>query len=242
MAASENTEKFYPDIVVAGGLNAALSDAFAKIGSSLAATGLPDAVRFVAYGRIERGTRFSQVYIAAEEQLFLFDFWRDGVIFANASTSEITDAAKAIDQWVADECTIDELQAIPFVTLKDHAKAYDEGRETEERWRSYLNSVDQDFPELVDFVNAAAAAPQLRQLFPYTSLNRFCFSRCTGYPFTYDTPYVHPQQDGSYNVYSRDDGLLGNGDASTAIDLVIAHLPPKCGPAVRGTAETMNAT
>ena len=242
MTTSEHIQKLYPDVVTLGGLDAALSRAFMDIGSTLDVTGLPDGARFVSYGRIERGNRFSQVYIAAEKRLFLCDFWRDGVVFANGNTPDIAEAARAVDKWVADEWSIDDLQAIPFVSLHEDARAFDEGRETEERWTSYLRSIGDAFPELIDFVNAAAAAPPLRRLFPFTSLNRFCFSRCTGYPFTDDTPHVHPQSDGTYDVYSSSNSLIGNGDASTAVQLVIAHLPLNCGPAVRGTAETMNET
>ncbi len=199
-------------------------------------------MRFVVYGRVERANRFSQVYTAAEERLFLFDFWRDGVHLADAQTPDLKETARAIDKWVATECSLDELAELHIVTLTQGAKSYDQGTEVEDRWSLYLQTIGHNFPELVSFVHAAAQAPQLRQLFPYTSLNHFCFSRCTGYPFTRDTPHVRPQEDGSYNVYSRENGLVGNGDAATAVQLVIAHLPPNCGAAVRGTVETMKAT
>jgi hypothetical protein len=106
----------------------------------------------------------------------------------------------------------------------------------EERWRTYLK--DFGFPELVPFVQAAARRPELRQLFPYTSLNRFCFSRCTGYPFTRDTPLVQPVENGEYEVV-LEDVVLGRGNAEQAAKLVVAHLPPGCGPAVPGTADDL---
>jgi hypothetical protein len=124
-------QQYYPDVTAAGGLNAALAVALTEIGSALTATGLPPQVRFVAYGRVEQGNRFLQVYLAANQRLFMFDFWRDGVAFATAETPEITDVAKAIDQWVGARCSLDELAAIEFVTVNDHAIIYEQGREAD---------------------------------------------------------------------------------------------------------------
>lgn len=236
------TSERYPDLAAAGGLDAALTSALAEIGSRLAATGLPKDIRFLVYSRIELGNRFSQVYIAAEKRLFLLDFWRDGVHLANAHTPDIKEAAEVIDKWVATVCSLDELAELPIVSLTQVARSHDQGTEVEDRWNDYLDAIGNNFPELVAFVNAAALAPQLRQLFPFTSMNRLFFSRCTGYPYTRDTPQVHPQKDGSYNVFSHEGKLFGHGDAATAVQLVLANLPPDCGPAVRGTAETMNPT
>lgn len=231
--------ELYPDLIVVDGLEAALTHAFAALGSPLVVRGFPEGTQFAVHVRVERGNRFSQVSIVTKKRLFSFDFWRDGVHLAHAQTPDIQETAKAIDKWVAMECSLNELAELSIVTLSRNARSYDQGTETEYLWNSYLRTISNDFPQLTSFVEAAAHAPQLRQLFPYTSMYRFCFSRCTGYPFTYDTPYVHPQKDGSYNVYSCNNDLLGNGDATTAVQLVIAHLPPNCGPAVRGTAETI---
>lgn len=238
--ASNQTWSFYPDLIAAGSLEAAFSNAFAALGSTLIALGFDDDVTFVTYCRVERANRFSQIYIAANERLFLCDFWRDGVCFAHASTPDIAEAARAIDSWVAAQCTLDILAGHPRVSLSKSAMAFDKGNETEERWTSYELSIAEDFPELAEFVDIASKIPKLRQLFPYTSLNRFCFSRCTGYPFTYDMPFVQPQLDGSYNVHGCDGAVVGAGDASTAVHLVIANLPPNCGPAMRGTSETID--
>jgi hypothetical protein len=79
----------------------------------------------------------------------------------------------------------------------------------------------------------------LRRLFPYTSLNIFCFSRCTGYPFTLDTPFVRPVMENWYEVMSASGLVLGRGDAEAAAELVVANLPPGCGPAVPGTADDL---
>lgn len=42
----------------------------------------------------------------------------------------------------------------------------------------------------VPLVTLARATPELAALFPFTSMNRLCFSRCSDYPFTLDCPCV----------------------------------------------------
>lgn len=90
----------------------------------------------------------------------------------------------------------------------------------------------------IPVINAATKRPELRQLFPYTSLTRLCFSRTTGYPFTKDCPVVEPRGNGKYLVYlPNSQEVIGEGTADEAIEMVIKHLPPNCGPAVNGTAD-----
>jgi len=234
--------ELYPELHETGGLPAALTHALSGIGSQVTANGLPEEMRFVAYGRVERENRFSQVYIAEKERLFLIDFWRDGVQFASAETPDINEVAKVINSWVGEKCSVDDLGDIQIVELAASASSYDKGTEVEDRWASYGRSIGEEFPELVDFVSLALQSEKLRQLFPFTSMNRFCFSRCTGYPFTGDTPSLQPQGDGTYSVFDSNNALIGNGNAIAAVQMVIDNLPPNCGPAVRGTSETMDAT
>jgi hypothetical protein len=39
-------------------------------------------------------------------------------------------------------------------------------------------------------IESAFATPELRALFPFTSHNRLCFSRCSSYPYTLDSPCI----------------------------------------------------
>jgi Family of unknown function (DUF6193) len=242
MSTSDKTQHLYPDLIAAGGLDAALSASLLEVGSALTASRLNGNIRFVAYSRVNRGNRSSQVYLAANERLFTFDFWSEGVLVANGKTPDIIETARAIDAWVANDCSLEKLSAFTFVTLTKQALSHENGTLTEEVWKSYLGTIADDLPELERFVALAAQVPQLRQLFPYTSMNRFCFSRCTGYPYTSDTPIVEPQPDGQYVVRACDGSVIGKGPASVAVQLVIGHLPTNCGAAVRGTAETIQTT
>lgn len=200
-----DTAHLYSDLVSAGGLGNALQAALTSLGSEQAVTGLDPSNNFVVYARVEFGDRFSQVYIASEERLFMFDFWNRGVMLAQAKTPDLAEAAGAIDRWVGTDCkTTDLAAAFPCVTVESKAAGFESGSEVVSRWQEYLSGMADRFPELVAFTKAASARSELRQLFPFTSLNRFCFSRCTGYPYTGDTPYVWPQQNGGYNVLAPD--------------------------------------
>jgi hypothetical protein len=132
------------------------------------------------------------------------------------------------------------------VRAESEAVFFERGEEVERRWQRYLSNPAMLYgiEALGDFIKAAAARPELRQLFPYTSLHTFCFSRCTGFPYTEDTPRVTPSRDGyvvrlAKSALDPRPLLLGRGDAETAADLVVKHLPPGCGPAVAGTAEDL---
>ncbi len=90
----------------------------------------------------------------------------------------------------------------------------------------------------IPVIKAAMKKPELRQLFPYTSLIRLCFSRTTGYPFTHDCPVIEPLGNGKHRVYMPiSQEIIGEGTADEAVDMVVKNLPQDCGPAVNGTAD-----
>lgn len=132
--------------------------------------------------------------------------------------------------------TVAEMERRGCIQLVDDAHIYDNGDEVEHRWRVYLSDSDPDLRDLMPFIKLAAQQPVLRALFPYTSHSTFCFSRCTGYPFSHDCPYVTPEGNGQLVVGKHGGQTLGRGDADRALSLVLDNLPPHCGPAIRGTA------
>ncbi len=239
MEVAKDIPELYPDLIEQGGLANAVQAALRKIGSSLSVS--DKSVPFVVYARVESGHRSSQIYIGANTRMFSFDFWSRGVCLAHGATPNILELASSIDKWITSDCSTAELaSAFRFVRVQPTAAAYERGEEVEMRWQQYLASLGEKFPELTAFVVAAAAEPKLRQLFPFTSLNRFCFSRCTGYPFTRDTPHVIPRGHDEYEVKSSSGKSLGRGNAAAAVALVVGSLPPRCGPAVPGTAEQLS--
>lgn len=234
-------KSLYADIIGHGSLKAAVQDALRGVGSPLGAVDMTDsgARNFVAYARVEQGPRFSQIYMAQKERLFLFDFWDKGVCMANAKSAELSTTATAIHDWITSSCRVAELKARhPFVVATPDAEQYEHGTIVEARWQEYLAHLPAQFPDLGPILQAAAARQELRQLFPFTSMTTFCLSRCTGYPFTTDTPSVTPLGHDDYEVRSGKK-KLGRGNAQIAIELVVRGLPPNCGPAVAGTAEDL---
>lgn len=234
-------ERLYPDIIRAGALKVALQAALRDLGSALTVVDLTDSGQrnFVAYARVEQGARFSQIYMAAKERLFLFDFWDRGVMLANARSAELAATASAIHDWVSSTRRVAELRARhPFVVAEPDAEDHEQGKAVEARWREYLANLPAQMPDLGPFLLAAAARKELRQLFPFTSHTTFCLSRCTGYPYTHDTPSVSPRGHDDYEV-RLGRRLLGRGNAQIAVELVIQGLPQGCGPAVVGTAEDL---
>ncbi len=88
-------------------------------------------------------------------------------------------------------------------------------------------------------VAAAAADPVLQRLFPFTSLNRLCFSRSSKYPYTFDCPCIaanreqHAADRGRYTVLATwEHSLIATApilaetdDPIVAVSVVVKHLP-----------------
>ncbi len=240
MSKTSVQRELYADVIAAGGLVTAVQQALHRNDSSLVATGIAES-RFPTYARVEREARFSQIFIAAEERLFLFDLWRDGVMYGNGQTPDIDEMATAIDHWIGRCVSVAEIGQLECVKLTESASVYDEGCEVEHRWKMYLSDADPFLRELMPFIRLAAQQPVLRRLFPYASHSTFCFSRCTGYPFSFDCPNVTPIATGQFRVAKPGGHTLGTGDAEAAVSLVLGNLPPDCGPAIRGTSDKLNA-
>jgi len=249
----------YPELEKSGGLSKALDIAFAKAGSSLRVSADNDLGKIpFAYARVEKGNKFSQVYIATESQLYLPDFWRDGVCLAHAKTGNILDLVNVIDFWLNQDVSTSELaESFRFVEPSDKAKAFDENKEVEYTWNHLLQ--DESRAELHAFVKLAINDEVLNKLFPFTSLYTLCLSRCTGYPFDADdlpsvTPKLYenfamqksnetsnhestPQDvDTLFVVTKNKDEYIGEGNALKALKIVRDNLPDNIKPATKGTA------
>jgi hypothetical protein len=234
------TKTLYPEIESTGGLIFALNNSFNKIGSTLRVANDNNPKFFPgAYARLEKDNKFSQVYIAAEEKLYLPDFWRDGVCLAHGKTTNIDYLAECIDFWLTTNANTKQLaDKFTFVKPNNNAAIYDEGKEVEHKWKSILD--DPNRKEIKEFVELAIKNTILSKLFPYTSLMTLCFSRCNGYPFTYDTPTVTPIfETDQYLVRTSDGKKIGSGSAIEALKIVLDNLPNDIEPAVKGSSEDL---
>jgi len=115
-SSSDEIRQLYPDLTAAGGLGALLQLHLRSPGSLLSVS---QPIEFIVYARIESGQRSSQVYIAANVRLFLFDFWSKGVILAHGATPDIAEVAHAINRWVGSNCATSVLASnYGFVAVK----------------------------------------------------------------------------------------------------------------------------
>ncbi|MBG9378413.1 hypothetical protein I5907_19400 [Panacibacter sp. DH6] len=248
----------YPELEKVGGLQSAIDLEFEKLNSILRVANGTELENIpLTYARIENGQKFSQVYIGAEEKLYLPDFWRDGVCLAHGQTKSITELVQMLDFWLCNDITTKELNnKFSFVTPNNEANAFDENKEVEYTWNYILQ--DNSRAEIHDFIKLAIKDEVLSKLFPFTSLYTLCFSRCTGYPYdSDDLPNVTPKQfenfaptknqssftqqdteklERQFVVTKNKDEYLGIGNAETALKIVKENLPDNVEPARKGTA------
>jgi uncharacterized protein DUF6193 len=224
-----NERDLYPEAVDVG-LSAALQVELETLGIDLEASWFePLALR----SGVERGTRRAQVSAAAEKRAFGLSLWTDGVGSLNGWSSELRAIAAAISGWLSDEQPrVDAMAArFSFLEVEPLGRAYERGEAIEYVWRGLLESPPVD--AMLPLIERAADQPRLRRLRPWTSLDRVCFSRWVGWPFSNDLPYAAPR-DGRFRVWRATDKdylseeqltVVGEGDANRAVELLVSALP-----------------
>jgi hypothetical protein len=239
--------RLYPELDEAGGLPEALRRELARLPGNLMPDGLDEP--FIA--RVQRGRRSSQVMIAAKVRNFHADFWDRGVQYGTGWVSTLSELAQAIVAFQVDMMGVDALaRAFTWVDILDAARAHEReaGPFVEQAWQALRQRLAGTEPprmrRLLPLVDACMQRPALRQLLPFTSLDRLCFSRTTGYPFTVDCPHAFPVDGDRFRVAcsggSDQDAALGEGPAEVAALLLEQCLPANCGPAIHGTADNVD--
>lgn len=252
-------QTMYPELEKVGGLQNAIDIEFEKLNSALRVTRDSDLDKIpLTFALIKKGQKFSQVYIGAEQKLYLPDFWKEGVCLAHGQTKNISDLVQALNFWLCNDITTRDLaDKFSFVVPNDKAFVFDNNNEIEYTWNLILQ--DQCRAELNDFIKLAIKDNTLNKLFPFTSLYTLCFSRCTGYPYDTDNlPNVTPKQfenfapvKGEKSIVTQDRNkvethfvvtknkseYLGEGNAEEALRIVKANLPDNVQPARKGTAD-----
>jgi hypothetical protein len=239
-----DTNDLYPDLMERGGLARALQHVLQELGTDLIVRQL-DEPRMFVFASVRRDERFSQVMIAAHARAFSVDFWNQGVQYDSAWLPDLVEVGRAIAAFQLEKPSIRDMAA-RFSWFKLNKGALDHERGADhfvaECWRSLLawEPRERIFRELVPLIAEAGRRPALRQLLPFTSVHRLCFSRTTGFPYSYDCPLAQPIKNGGFCVLSADEKrVLGEGDVVQAVDLLVANLPQVCGPAIHGTAEDL---
>jgi hypothetical protein len=236
----------YPDLEQRGGLAPALQRVLEELGTDLIVRQI-DELRMFVYAYVERGERHSQVKIAAHARKFHVDFWNQGVQYHSAGLTDLAEVGRAIAVFQLEKVSIKGMAArFSWFKLNKSALNHERGADyfVAEKWRSLLawepEPRERIFRKLLPLIHEAATRPALRQLLPFTSLHRLCFSRTTGFPYSYDCPLAQPIESGRFRVMTADEKMvLGEGDVVQAADIIVANLPQDCGPAIHGTAENL---
>ena len=245
----------YPDLKEHGSLRKLLQSHLDAIGSTLEARGQDTTSdgQCGCWAAVKSGARLSQITVAVGERLFVFDLWERGVHLGQVGTPCPLEMVQVLDAWIASNISPRELkQRFPFVEVNSCADAYVAGAAVyvESKWAQLHERVEQDqffLSVLAPVVRLARSHPILGRLMPFTSLNRLCFSRCTGYPFLVPCPIIVPITrpnemtssgiETQYEVQDHNGEKLIRGNAATVINYVVNCLPSDCGPAFHGSAE-----
>jgi hypothetical protein len=219
----------YPEISASGSLHGALR---ARLGQVKELQLISNDV--LPGVTVKAGERSVQIYVAKYVCRYILECWARGIAIGVAHVAEPNSVVEVISDWLLNVASIDDMkEKFPFRCTKK-GQSIKDGNVVEAEWKHLEVYAAVDIRPLV---SAASRHPKLRQLYPYMSLDRLSFSRVTGYPYTRDCPSAKPIILGKYRVYSTDGMVLGDGDASTALNLIVDHLPAAIGPAVAGTAD-----
>lgn len=227
----------YPELVTAGSMAAALEAIAARHGLELGAIGTTDGPERLGWASVyaERG-RFS-IGTASLVRCFLIDGWSRGVRLVWGKSTDLTAVARAAAAWRGGSALRQIREVSPFVEFSELSEAHERGPAdaVAVQWR-LLRSAPR-LAEARPVLEAAHAHPALRRLLPVLNHGSLHFSTCTGYPYSWDVPYIEPLDSGYRVAGPRRGSIIGTaGTAEDAISLVIDHLPAGCGPAVAGTA------
>ncbi|MGW3415006.1 DUF6193 family natural product biosynthesis protein [Streptomyces sp. NPDC000888] len=233
--------EFYPDLVEAGGLAAALERSAADLRIPLVFVpgrkGIPDSVGIAATapGRLPL-----LVFPRADARGFRLIGRAGEVDIVTGEAPELRDVVEAAAAWGAGTTVPRMRETLPFLLFDPIAEAHEHGpaAAVAAQWDRLkeLAADTPNFPEFGLLVEAAHAEPRLRRLFPFTSHWTVAFSSCTGRPYR-DEVAISPQYGGGRYIVLRhpNTGMLGEAPTvEEAVALALAHLPESVGPAVAG--------
>jgi hypothetical protein len=197
-------KKFYPDIVKSGGLSNAINESLRKIGSKLQVTKYDDDL--IVYVRIENKKRFSHVKLAANERKFSVDLWNEGVCYGGWWLNDLDQVSDFIMKFIELRFSVKEMKKMyPWFNSKKgeiHEKgAKYEAKHKSNELRNYLkNEKTEIIKYLFPCFKIAKEMKELKELFPFTSLNTLCFSLTTGYPFLVVGPQITVLKENHFRI------------------------------------------
>lgn len=237
----------YPDVTEHGSLGRLLNALVSANGCELKVRGYEQDGHSPWWANAKKGGRSVSLTVATMERSFSADYWDRGVELANLRTPDVGLIVRSMQAWCVNRSAAGDLVAItPHVKFDpDHVAAFEAGPVafTSGRWAKLLKAAVEapQNEQLLPAVRAAIGTPELKRLFPYTSMMRLGFSRCTGYPFSGDCPLIVPiLRTETFQVLSGSGKAVGKGDAQEAVSLAVQHLPTGCSAAVHGTADELS--
>ena len=181
------------------------------------------------------------------------DLWDRGVPAGRLSCSSLANTVAFLRAALAHDTSVGMIQSeMPFFRASESGLIQDKGRDAylDYQWGELFRVLDENskyftFAQLYKLAQIASQMPELRQLRPYTSVGRFCFSRCLGFPFSYDCPSAQAIAEKQIQVYAASPmnewhkNPVGIGNATEAAQMLADALPSNCGPAILGTADDL---
>ncbi len=231
----------YPDLVAAGSLERLINHELEAIPSSLRVRGFDTLSHGSPFwAAAQTGNRNTDISVALTVRQFHAPLWQAGVQLASITTSSPAEVALGLHSWFVLAVGSQELlKAAPFTTLSPLTPAYEAGAQVyvAAKWQQLLASLSEEQSELFPLAMRVLSRPELSGLLPYTSHDRLCFSRYTGYPFSADTPFAAPLRNMRFRVFDANGMVLGDEDLDGAVDIILRHLPIDCQGAIHGTRE-----
>jgi hypothetical protein len=233
MSPDRETLRLYPDVVAAGALGVALDGALADIGCPLKSAGQFFGKPSFSFASVSSGERWAQVYIAAYERKFALGIWEKHVEMATGWARELSDVAAAIQTVLEhpDRRVSELVEGVPFLRLTPRAQSHERGTYIEDEWQSFLTKPLHEgmnlapyWEELQEVIRSAADRPELRRLWPFTSMIRFSVSPTPGRPQT-AIPVIYSIGNRRYGLNHYWGGpAIVEGEASVVLDALVEHI------------------
>ncbi|MEU8703181.1 MULTISPECIES: DUF6193 family natural product biosynthesis protein [unclassified Streptomyces] len=233
--------EFYPDVIKAGGLAAALEEGAAKSDITITVTQNPEQNSgSVTISSDAPGRSPLEVFPRVESRAFQVIGRSAGVHIVTGVTEDLREIVAVGAAWGAGTAVPRMREAFPFLQFVPVAEAHERGpaAAVAAQWEMLRDeaSATPKFPEFAAVLEAAYAEPRLRSLFPFTSHWTVAFSSRTGRPYRCEVA-IAPQYGGGPYLVLRypNTGVHGQtATAAQAVALALAHLPESVGPATAG--------
>lgn len=221
---------YYPDVVAAGSVLAALQEQADQAGYGFTA-GLMNACpgwRCVA-AEVTDGFRSTRVLMGQGERSFGVDCWAGGVWMATGRTRDLPEVAGVAHSWLQAPRVRDLVTQWAFLGTWELAEAHERGEAIPVRWHHLRARAARD-PQLRDLVEAAHEQPRLRALSPGISMCWLTFSRRATPPISADLPQAMRLRNGRYQVAFSGGRVEEANSAAQAIALIVDALPDDAVP------------